>query len=53
VDTAVNTALNRGFENVFFVWWSESIGWYGVSVPDGFISVQDFGRISVYLRLSG
>ena len=48
IDTAVETAFNNSFDNVFFVWWTESIGWYGVSVPASFVSVQNFGRISVY-----
>ena len=48
VDLAVNTALRDGFESVFFVWWNQPIGWYGVEVPDYFVDVQDFGRISVY-----
>jgi len=49
VDLAVNTALEEGFESVFFVWWNQPIGWYGVLVPEYFVDVQDFGRISVYL----
>ena len=49
LDGAVATALSSGFDNVFFVWWNQPIGWYGVSVPEYFISVQDFGRISVYV----
>ena len=49
VDSAVNTALDNGFSNVFFVWWNEPIGWYGISVPESFARVQDFGRISVYV----
>jgi len=48
VDLAVNTALEEGFESVFFVWWNEPIGWYGVSLPDYFVGLEDFGRISVY-----
>jgi len=48
VDQAVSTAFANGFDGVFFVWWGQSIGWYGVSVPDYFVRVQDFGRISVY-----
>lgn len=48
VDSAVNTAFSSGFGSVFFVWWNQPIGWYGVSVPASFVSVQDFGRISVY-----
>ena len=49
VDSAVNAALDNGFSNVFFVWWNEPIGWYSISVPEDFIRVQDFGRISVYV----
>jgi hypothetical protein len=48
VNTAVNTAFRHGFSRVFFVWWNAPIGWYGISVPQSFVSVQDFGRISVY-----
>lgn len=48
VDLAVKTAVDYGFGSVFFVYWNQPIGWVGVSVPDGFVSVQDFGRISVY-----
>jgi hypothetical protein len=48
IETAVNVALEHGFGSVFFVWWNEPIGWYGLSVPDYFVQVQDFGRISVY-----
>ena len=48
VNLAVDTAFEHGFTRVFFVWWNEPIGWYGVTVPEGFVRLQDFGRISVY-----
>jgi hypothetical protein len=48
LDSAVSTAFSNGFSHVFFVWWNEPIGWYGISVPGSFARVQDFGRISVY-----
>ena len=48
VTSAVTTAVARGFSRVYFVWWNVPLGWYGVSVPDSFVDVQDFGRISVY-----
>ena len=48
-DLAINTAFSHGFDDVFFVWWNTPIGWYNVSVPDSFVSVQEFGRISVYM----
>jgi hypothetical protein len=47
-DSGVATASDQGFSQGFFVWWNTPIGWYGVSVPDSFVRVQDFGRISVY-----
>ena len=50
---AVNMAYANGFDRVFFVWWNQTIGWYGVSVPDGFVNVADFGRISVYMYEGG
>ena len=49
VDSAVSSAFSNDFSRVFFVWWNEPIGWYGISVPESFVSVQDFGRISVYV----
>ena len=48
VDSAVETAYRHDYSGVFFVWWNEPIGWYGLNVPEGFVRVQDFGRISVY-----
>jgi hypothetical protein len=48
VDSAVNVALERGFGHVFSVWWNVDIGWYGVSMPSGFVPTGDFGRLSVY-----
>jgi hypothetical protein len=53
VNTAVNTAFGHGFSRVFFVWWNTPIGWYGISVPQSFVSVQGFGRISVYAYEGG
>ena len=49
VPAAIETALNHDFSHVYFVWWNVPIGWYGVSIPDKFVSMQDFGRISIYL----
>jgi len=53
VNSAVSTAFGHGFSRVFFVWWNTPIGWYGISVPGSFVSVQDFGRISVYAYEGG
>ena len=48
VDLAVNTAFENDFEKVFFVWWNEPLGWYGVDVPEYFDRIEDFNRISIY-----
>jgi hypothetical protein len=48
VDSAVDKAFESGFSQIFFVWWNQQVGWGDFSVPEGFTSVQDFGRISVY-----
>jgi hypothetical protein len=45
---ALDDALDRGFDSVYLVWWNTDIGWYNVSVPNQFVRLIDFGRISVY-----
>lgn len=45
---AVDLAFQRGFSRVYLVWWSVDIGWYGLTVPEGFVSVYSSGRISVF-----
>lgn len=48
VDQAINKAAESGLSTFYFVWWNTPIGWNEDPVPDGFVSVADFGRISVY-----
>ncbi|MGC9346443.1 MAG: hypothetical protein ACP5ER_06625, partial [Candidatus Bathyarchaeales archaeon] len=48
VDVAVTTALEHGFRRVYFVWWNQPVGWYGITVPEYFVRMRDFCRISVY-----
>jgi hypothetical protein len=48
VDVALNSALEHGFSQVYFVWWNDSNGWYGISVSECFAKVENFGRIAVY-----
>jgi hypothetical protein len=45
---ALDDAVDRGYSSVYFVWWNTDIGWYDVSVPNEFVRLKDFGRISVY-----
>jgi len=48
VDLALDSAFEHGFSCAYFVWWNQPIGWYGITVPEGFARLRDFGRISVY-----
>ena len=45
---AINLALQHEFQNVYFVWWIENRGWYGLTVPRDFVSVFSSGRMSVF-----
>jgi len=48
IEGAVAVALERGFDPIYLVWWSENIGWYGLSVPEDFINLFSSGRIAVF-----
>jgi hypothetical protein len=48
LEAATNLAVDEGFDVVYFVWWNEDIGWYNLRFSDGWTSVFDSGRISVY-----
>ena len=48
VDLALDYALQMDYEHIYFVCWNEDVGWYGVYVPEGFVELQSFCRISVY-----
>jgi hypothetical protein len=49
LNDAVNKAIKSGFSRVFFVWWNTPVDWDDMgAVPQSFVRVQDFGRISVY-----
>jgi hypothetical protein len=48
VDVGVTKAVDSGFSSIYFVWWNKPIGWNENPVPDGFVEVEDFDRISIY-----
>lgn len=48
IEGAMNTALEKGFDTVYFVWWNENIGWYDLNVPKDFMAVFSSGRITVF-----
>ena len=45
---ALDYAVDYGFGSVYFIWWNQDIGWYDMSIPNQFVPLRDFGRISVY-----
>ncbi|MGD6934227.1 MAG: hypothetical protein ACQCN5_08480 [Candidatus Bathyarchaeia archaeon] len=48
IDQAIAKTATSGLSTFYFVWWNTPIGWNEDPVPDGFVSIADFGRISVY-----
>jgi hypothetical protein len=48
VDKGLELALERGFDQVYLVWWNPNIGWYDISVPKSFIPITSSDRISVF-----
>ena len=48
VEGAISVAIERGFTRVYFVWWNENIGWYNLTVPNGFVVIYSSGRISAF-----
>jgi len=53
VDLAVDYALQNGYKHVYFVCWNENIGWYGVYVPENFVKVESFDRMSIFEYVEG
>jgi hypothetical protein len=51
IEGALSLAIQRGFSDVYFVWWKERVSWFNLAVPEGFSSVFSSGRICV-LRYS-
>ncbi len=56
VESASAAASKQGFDGIYMIWWNEpllkwqneNIGWYGISVPNHFLSVFSSDRISIY-----
>lgn len=48
VESALDAALLRGFDSVYFIWWNQEIGWYNLSIPNHFRPVFASERISVF-----
>jgi len=56
VENALSVALTQGFDPVYLIWWNEnyftwqnqSIGWYGLTVPTYLKYIFSSDRISVF-----
>jgi len=56
VEKALAASSMLGYDRIYMIWWNEplltwrnqSIGWYGISVPDHFVSVFSSDRMSIY-----
>jgi hypothetical protein len=56
VEKALAVTSMQGYDRIYMIWWNEpllkwqnlSIGWYGLDVPNHFMSVFSSDRISVY-----
>lgn len=50
VEGALTLALDRHFDPIYLVWWSENIGWYDLTltIPKYFTPVFVSGRISIF-----
>jgi hypothetical protein len=48
LEAASNLAVNDGFSSTYFVWWNKDIDWYNLRLSNDWVSVQDYGRISIY-----
>lgn len=48
VEKGLDLALERGFDQVYLIWWNQNIGWYGITVPKSFIPIASSDRISVF-----
>ena len=48
---AANSAVQRGHNKIYLVWWTNGHGWYGQStVPSSFEEVYHSGEIAIYLH---
>ena len=46
--SALTLSSELGFNKVYLVWWGVNIGWYGLEVPDSFVPIHSFDRISIF-----
>ncbi len=48
LEAASDHAINEGYVSAYFVWWNQDIGRYDLELSNDWISIQDYGRISIY-----
>ena len=50
IEAAINSAHTDGFQSIYIVWWNQDIDWYNLELSNNWISVYDYGRITVYQK---
>ncbi|MCK4885200.1 hypothetical protein KAS24_03920, partial [Candidatus Bathyarchaeota archaeon] len=48
LQAALTSAQNEGYQSIYFVWWNQDIDWYNLELSNNWVSIQDYGRISIY-----
>ncbi|MEJ2271752.1 MAG: hypothetical protein P8X91_04575 [Candidatus Bathyarchaeota archaeon] len=48
LQTATNRALSDDHQIIYFVWWNQDINWHNIEIPNNWIPIQDYGRLSIY-----
>ena len=49
---AIEVAQEKGFREIYLIWWHPEIGWYpNIRVPENFKLTYRNGRIGIYLHV--
>jgi len=48
LDAALRLTIQQGYSKIYTVWWMSGSGWYGQTVPQGFVPVHSEGEMTVY-----
>jgi len=49
---AIEVAQEKGFREIYLIWWHPEIGWYpNIRVPESFQLTYRNGRMGIYLHV--
>jgi len=49
IKAALDLTLKEDLSKAYLIWWKQDIGWYNLTIPDQFIELKSFNRITIYL----